>query len=319
MPTKNGQAYPEATALSAFTVGRFRFTIITTTPLRLPACKGSTFHGGFGHAIHAIAPAFSQLFLNPAGKQDLPKPYILIPPLDQRQEYAKGETLQFELILCGNVIQHFPICFAAFDALGQQLGIGRSRGEERSHYRIDRVDYLSAAGAFEPLYSDNHWHMAQTAIPGDEIAKNRNPEKTNRISLNFTTRLRLKENGHLVREAPSFRLVLDRLLGRLHTLSSLYHEKKVLDREERNSLLAAAEAIQIERAEISWDDWSRYSGRQKEWMRFGGLLGCISYRGDITPFMPYLALGEWVHIGGKTSFGLGKIELGFGQEAKSVE
>jgi len=44
-------------------------------------------------------------------------------------------------------------------------------------------------------------------------------------------------------------------------------------------------------------------------MKFGGLLGTITYAGDLEPFIPYLALGEWIHIGGKTSFGLGKYNI----------
>ncbi|MGH8590087.1 MAG: CRISPR system precrRNA processing endoribonuclease RAMP protein Cas6, partial [Gammaproteobacteria bacterium] len=41
----------------------------------------------------------------------------------------------------------------------------------------------------------------------------------------------------------------------------------------------------------------------------GGLLGQITYRGDLSPFLPWLALGEWMHIGGKTSFGLGRYTI----------
>jgi hypothetical protein len=44
-------------------------------------------------------------------------------------------------------------------------------------------------------------------------------------------------------------------------------------------------------------------------MKFGGLLGEITYRGDLTPFLPWLALGEWMHISGKTSFGLGRYTI----------
>ncbi len=294
--------------LSSFSAGRFRFTVSASTPIILPTYKGATFHGGFGHALNSLPSSLVQLFQNPVGQKDLPKPYILIPPLEERREYATGETLQFELILFGSAIQHFPICFAAFEVLGHQLGLGQAHAEQRGRYQIECIDYLSGSGNYQPLYSDKRWQMAQTAVTGDEIAKNKSPEQCDRISLNFTTRLRLKERGHLVRQPPSFRLILDRLLGRLHTLSRLYHEKPLLDRTAREHLLAQAESIQIEQANIHWDDWSRYSGRQKEWMMFGGLLGQISYRGDITPFMSYLALGEWVHIGGKTTFGLGKYE-----------
>ena len=38
-------------------------------------------------------------------------------------------------------------------------------------------------------------------------------------------------------------------------------------------------------------------------------MGSINYRGDLDPYLPYLALGEWVHLGNKSSFGLGKYVL----------
>ncbi|MCI5167907.1 MAG: CRISPR system precrRNA processing endoribonuclease RAMP protein Cas6, partial [Candidatus Electrothrix sp. GM3_4] len=58
-----------------------------------------------------------------------------------------------------------------------------------------------------------------------------------------------------------------------------------------------------------WRELPRFSGRQQQWMKFGGLLGSVSWQGrveDFRPFLPYLAIGEWIHVGGKSSFGLGK-------------
>ncbi len=38
-------------------------------------------------------------------------------------------------------------------------------------------------------------------------------------------------------------------------------------------------------------------------------MGEITYSGNLQPFMKMLYLGEWLHVGGKSSFGLGKYEL----------
>ncbi|MDQ3775511.1 MAG: CRISPR system precrRNA processing endoribonuclease RAMP protein Cas6 [Pseudomonadota bacterium] len=91
--------------------------------------------------------------------------------------------------------------------------------------------------------------------------------------------------------------------------ASFYHRDATLDSETKRGLVDRARAIEITGHDLYWDDWSRYSGRQHTWMKFGGLLGEITYRGDLTPFLPWLALGEWMHIGGKTSFGLGRYTI----------
>ena len=44
-------------------------------------------------------------------------------------------------------------------------------------------------------------------------------------------------------------------------------------------------------------------------MSLGGATGTVSYEGDISDFMLLLRLGEYVHVGKGTSFGLGKYEI----------
>jgi CRISPR/Cas system endoribonuclease Cas6 (RAMP superfamily) len=41
-------------------------------------------------------------------------------------------------------------------------------------------------------------------------------------------------------------------------------------------------------------------------MKLGGFTGQITYSGEIQEFIPYIKLGEIIHIGKNTSFGLGK-------------
>jgi len=41
----------------------------------------------------------------------------------------------------------------------------------------------------------------------------------------------------------------------------------------------------------------------------GGLIGRVVYRGDLTPFTPYLRLGELVHVGKGTVMGMGRYQM----------
>ena len=41
----------------------------------------------------------------------------------------------------------------------------------------------------------------------------------------------------------------------------------------------------------------------------GGFVGSITFEGDLKGFLPFLLLGEYIHMGKGTSFGLGKYEI----------
>lgn len=99
------------------------------------------------------------------------------------------------------------------------------------------------------------------------------------------------------------------MIARVNLLSGAYHGGPVIEHEAKQALLEQAKEVTVRSHDLLWDDWARYSGRQKEWMQFGGLLGSVTYEGELSPFMPWLALGEWLHVGGKTSFGLGKYRI----------
>ncbi len=290
-----------APKLSTFILAKYRISVELLQPFTFKGYKGSIFHGGFGYALKLISPSTFHYFFNPPFKGDPPKPYIIIPPLDKKEHYKAGDSIVFELVLIGPAVQHFPICFAAFEKLGE-LGLGK----ERAQFKLKQIEYFDKSNQPQIYFNNNNWQFIDTSINGAQLTQV-NEQKTRQISLCFTSYLRLKNNAKLVNQPPSFRLLMDRLLGRLCTLSKYYGKENevILYREERLQLLAQAELITTSSSDLKWQEWRRYSGRQKTEMSFGGLVGTVEYCGELTPFMPYLKLGEWLHVGGKTSFGLG--------------
>ena len=55
-----------------------------------------------------------------------------------------------------------------------------------------------------------------------------------------------------------------------------------------------------------WYDWERYSARQDIRMKMGGFIGKVSFEGELNEFIPFVKLGELLHVGKGTSFGLGR-------------
>lgn len=44
-------------------------------------------------------------------------------------------------------------------------------------------------------------------------------------------------------------------------------------------------------------------------MKMGGFVGEVMYRGELSDFLPLLKLGEKIHVGKGTGFGLGRYEI----------
>lgn len=262
---------------------RLQFTLEALEPISLPIYKGSTFHGGFGHALETISPTWFRYFFQ-TDKQTsntLPKPFVLLPPLDTQQSYHPGETFHCELTLFGEAVQHYAIAHAAIEYLGNVMGLGYSRGK----FKIQNINTPS----FNSI-----------------------PAQADQLTLTVNTRLRLKANNRLLKQAPEFSQLIKSLFTRLKTLQHCYTSTPI-DESLYQQLLRQSHAIQQTQSKMHWDDWDRYSGTQNEWMKFGGLLGESSYQGDLHAFIPYLQRGEWTHIGGKSSFGLGKYTLDYGE------
>ncbi|PPC90178.1 MAG: hypothetical protein CTY34_08785 [Methylobacter sp.] len=261
---------------------RLSFTLEAFEPIHLPSYKGSTFHGGFGHALNRISPTWFAYFYQPKSNDgnELPKPFVILPPLDEKQTYQAGDKFHVELVLFGRAARHTSIALAAIEFLGLEMGLGYSRGK----YRIHHVS--------ESSFSFNKANFSSQAI-----------------KLSFITRLRIKADNRLHTAAPSFERLVSRVFGRLKTLQQTCGNYQVIDEDGYRDALRAAERIITTASTLYWDDWDRYSGTQNEWMKFGGLLGNICYHGDLQAFIPALQLGEWAHIGGKTSFGLGKYSI----------
>ncbi|MEE9350804.1 MAG: hypothetical protein V3U78_00980 [Thiotrichaceae bacterium] len=90
-------------------LSKYRFTLEALDHITLPVYKGSTFHGGFGHALMKISPTWYRYFFEPNSnrQQDWPKPFVILPPLDDKESYPKGYQFHCELTLFGEATQHY--------------------------------------------------------------------------------------------------------------------------------------------------------------------------------------------------------------------
>ena len=71
-----------------------------------------------------------------------------------------------------------------------------------------------------------------------------------------------------------------------------------------SELAELARAVTCE-THFRWCDWARYSNRQQQKMVLGGVLGDLTLTGLLQPFLSLIQIGQWLHAGNKTTFGMG--------------
>lgn len=278
--------------ISNLSLAKYRICCRASEEIPLPKFKGAVLHGGFGFALKKISPYYYQRFCQ---IQSGPNPYFFLPPLETTSQYSPGHEFSFELNLIGDTASYFPICLDALKYLGGEMGLGKRRG---------KFSVLSIASAVPPQQSDGGGQNA--LLTGEAIGTSREYTGCDQMRFHFITPLRLKNADRILLTPPTFSTLFARIIGRLNSLGVFYGYGPVIEPKHKQELLALAQDIPLHQDHCTLQELNRYSTRQKQWMKFSGLQGYITYNGNFEPFWPYLVLGEWCHVGGKTSFGFGK-------------
>ncbi len=233
-----------------------------------------------------------------------PHPFVITPPLDKKREYRKNDDLSFELTLIGKSIDHHPYFVYTFDELGR-TGIGKRGGK----FELREVRSGRDAGRMpQIIYSTEHKILRGNvgSLEPVNILSFPAPANIRVMTLRLITPMRLKFNEALSPRL-EFHILLRNLLRRI-SLLSYFHCGKELDLDFRG-LIARAQEIKVQKSNLVWFDWERFSLRQNTKMKMGGLTGSVVFEGDLEEFLAFLLLGEYVHVGKGTSFGLGKYEI----------
>ncbi len=310
-----------------FRLTKYQFHLRAEEEILLPQYKGSTFRGAFGGAFRRICCSqggetcngcilretcpYAYVFETspPPGSEvlrtlrDIPRPFVIEPELSTKTNYRPGEELSFGLVLIGRAIDLLPYFILTFREVGR-IGIGKGR----RRYLLERIEKELADGNKSVIFfSGDEMIINEPSEINFEDAKRRaSLLPQDKVILEFLTPARIKFRGSLYSEF-LFRPLFQRLIGRISSLL-YFHCREKLDLDFKG-LIERADKIKIESSDLKWRDWERYSKRQDMRMKLGGVLGTITYSGDLGEFLSFLALGEYVHIGKGTPFGLGKYRM----------
>jgi len=315
---------------------QFNFRLTAKEPIILPAYKGSTFRGGFGYAFKRVVCAirdkecpdcilkekciYSYVFETPPPSdtrimrkyKSAPHPFVIEPPAEKRRGYKPGDEIQFGLTLIGRAIDYLPYFIYTFDELGK-IGIGKGKAK----YELKEVlcdgktiydSETKTLKSFESVSLDVGIPTLEKGpvrpdLPGGGEGGFFNKQ----LTLNFLTPTRIIFDGHLTLDL-EFHILIRNLLRRL-SLLYYFHCNGDPSEWDFKGIIEQSKEIKVEEKNLRWYDRERYSGRQETRMKMGGLVGEITFEGDVEPFMPLIKAGEVFHVGKGTGFGLGKYRI----------
>ncbi|MBI5853834.1 MAG: CRISPR system precrRNA processing endoribonuclease RAMP protein Cas6 [Nitrospirae bacterium] len=319
--------------------GQFTVTLVPEAPLALPPYPGGMFRGAFGLALQRVVCVTRTLDCPPCWLKDrcmfpyvfdtpppsnteimrkynaAPHPFVLTPPFPGESVLLAGSSLRVGITLFGKALQYLPYFVFAFERLGQ-MGLGR----HRVRCRLATVEASFQDGAPALLYSsedralrapdpfERAFRLELSAPPPSS-----EPSKEERLTIEFLTPARVVYQERLARTL-DFHVLVRSLMRRIGHLS-YFHCGGDVSGVAFREWIERAEQVRVISESLRWYDWERFSGRQQARMTLGGLLGRLTFQGNIAPFLPLLRVGEVTHVGKGTSFGLGQYQIVQGEGA----
>ena len=278
---------------------RWRLHWQVSRTVHWPDYEGSALRGLFGHALRQLACstgqpactgcpllqrcAYPALFAPPPATvthrpgAEPAAPWVLQPLPGTPRLLPPGSVYSTDLVLIGPAISRHALVLAAW-----QRALADHVGPQRGAAQWLGADAPSQLGVALP--SANAAPAAVTVV--------------------LRTPLRIKRGGEVLRPAA--------LQGADWLFALVRRAADVCELQLQQpsgfdfpALKRAAQAVQTLNPQLHWQAGQRWSNRQQQHTPLDGVVGRVTLTGDLRPFWPLLHLGQWLHVGGKTSFGLG--------------
>lgn len=308
-------------------ISQLRISLRATQPIRLPAFAGSKLEGAFGRTLYALACTrrdleacapcplravcpYAALYapalpahLKVDSLESPPRPLVFETHLGKERPIAPGEAFEFGLRVVGRAAQHLPYMVAAIRQMGQQ-GIGLTRGR----FELTEVHSVHPyTGETRLLGSGDSPVVRLEALTLN--AADLPPLPQGDLTLCLETFTHLRSGGKAV-ESLQFPVLVRALQRRVSNLEQLYGGAKSLGAN-------FAELPQLARGVELVEQQTRHavqarSGKGGQPVVMNGLVGSVTYRGDLEPFTGLLRFGELVGVGKWAHFGAGRYRIGGG-------
>jgi CRISPR-associated endoribonuclease Cas6 len=302
--------------MNALAVARYQFNFEVQDKLHLNFYSGSMLRGVFGHALRHLACMtkmancrecplyrtcpYPEIFETPPPEnhtlQDfsqIPPPYVIEPPPLGDKVYQVGETLSFSMVLIGRAIQQLPLIIFAW-----QRAFARGVAKYESRAKLLNVIFEPNQAQQQVIFNATENETVNAHNP----VNFENALQSETLILEILTPLRIQQKGRVLFEDMQGRDFIMSLVRRYYLLEEFHGEN--YQPPNFAELSEKARAVNCE-TNFAWCSWDRYSNRQQQKIKMGGVLGDITLNGELALFLPLLNIGQWLHVGNKTSFGMG--------------
>jgi|GEM_PF-1817844 len=318
-----------------FFIKKYQIEMHFTEPAKLPKYKGSTIRGTFGRALkfaacikkeglnyqeildldcfqcHEIERRDCIYFITFEEKKmkgyfkntTLPHLYIVEPPEDLKTNYKANNPFNFNLTLIGKT-QNFALKYY-IDSLIKMGDLGL--GEDRSKFQLRTIrDSLNNKSLYTYQDGFNFYHTLESDLSGIELLNI--PIK--KAFLRFITYTDISYHGREIKgpDLP-FAALFSTIFTRLRDLSNIYNRWDFLKGFPYKEFIEKAKKIESHYPKLENHSFDKTSLRTDKTYPIKGLMGEISYEGEITPFLPFLIIGLYTHVGAKTDYGQGQYEF----------
>ncbi len=207
--------------------------------------------------------------------QDIPRPYVISVPYQEKNRYEQGELFTFGFSLIGTSTKLLPYVIRSFQEM-EKTNLGHRLPElqgRRGQLIIREVRaYHPFTGAQQVLWEkeSNSPTKPQLCVTSDDISEYAEKLPRDHITIHFLTPTRLILEG--ARSTSSSRELYQQIEKQSHDIRLITDETR-------------------------WVDVHSYSARQRKATPIGGFIGKASYEGNLTHLRELLVWGEVLHVG----------------------
>jgi len=307
--------------LEKLTFAVFEFVLVPEEKIVFPPFKGNVFRGALGKTLRNLTCAsrltdckqclirdyciYSKVFesFNIEGKQSMlkkvekaPHPFIIYVPDKYQLEYPQNQNIHFYLTIIGDMMKYISYFILAFIDMGER-GIGKTR---------TRFSVKEVRNGTITIYNgiDRRVNLDFDTMSGIDFMAEKWDKDSLTISL--ATPLRIKFDRRIQKRI-TFEMIVRNLLRRIYLLTNFYCNGP--DSVDFKDLISMSGEITLLGSKIYWQPQVRFSYRQNKELSMGGVSGMLEFGGDFNPFVSFLRIGEYIHLGKGTAFGLGKIKI----------